>query len=68
MKLLHVAQVDYAEKSLKRKEPSINQTQLWHLRLSHINLKILQILVSCGPLATLNLEQLHYVKIVFKVK
>ena len=50
-------QVENVEKSLKRKEPSINQTQLWHLRLCHINLKILQRLVSCGPLTTLNLEQ-----------
>ena len=46
------------KKSLKRKDPSINQTQLWHLRLGHINLKIIQRLVSCGPLAFLNLEQL----------
>ena len=53
-----VIQVDNVEKSLKRKEPSINQTQLWHLRLGHINLKRIQRLVSCGPLATLTLEQL----------
>ena len=46
------------KKSLKRKEPRINQTQLWHLRLGHINLKIYQRLVSCGSLTTLNLEQL----------
>ena len=51
-------EVDNMEKSLKRKEPSINQTQLWHLRLGHINLKRIQRLVSCGPLATLTLEQL----------
>ena len=44
--------------SLKRKEPSINQTQVCHLRLGHINLKRIQRLVSCGPLAFLNLEQL----------
>ena len=53
-----VIQVDNVENSLKRKEPSINQTQLWHLRLGHINLKRIQSLVSCGPLATLTLEQL----------
>ena len=53
-----VIQVDNIEKSLKRKEPSINQTQLWHLRLGHINLKRIQRLVSCGPLATLTWEQL----------
>ena len=53
-----VIQVDNVEKSLKRKEPSINQTQLWHLRLGHINLKRIQRLVSVGPLATLTLEQL----------
>ena len=53
-----VIQVDNVEKSLKRKEPSINQTQLWHLRLGHINLKSIQRLVSCGPLATLTREQL----------
>ena len=52
-----VIQVDNVEKSLKRKEPSINQTQLWHLSLGHINLKRIQRLVSCGPLATLTLEQ-----------
>ena len=46
------------EKSLKRKKPSINQTQLWHLRVGHINLKIIQRLVSCGPLAFSNLKQL----------
>ena len=53
-----VIQVDNVEKSLKRKEPSINQTQIWNLRPGHINFKILQRLVSCGPLATLTLEQL----------
>ena len=53
-----VIQVDNVEKSLKRKEPSINQTRLWHLRLCHINLKRIQRLVSCGQLATLTLEQL----------
>ena len=53
-----VIQVNNVEKSLKRKEPSINQTQLWHLRLGHINLKRIQRLMSCGPLATLTLKQL----------
>ena len=53
-----VIQVDNVKKSLKRKEPSINQTQLWHLRLGHINLKRIQRLVSCETLATLTLEQL----------
>ena len=53
-----VIQVDNVEKSLKIKEPNINQTQLWHLRLGHINLKRIQRLVSCGSLATLTLEQL----------
>ena len=53
-----VIQVDNVEKSLKRKELSINQTQLWHVRLGHINLKRIQRLVSCGPLSTLTLEQL----------
>ena len=37
-----VIQVDNVEKSLKRKQLSINQTQLWHLRLGHINLKRIQ--------------------------
>ena len=46
-----VIQVDNVEKSLKRKESSINQTQLWHLRFDHINLKRIQRLVSYGPLA-----------------
>ena len=46
------------KKSLKRKEPSINQTRLWNLRLGHINLKRIQRIVSCGPLAFLNLKQL----------
>ena len=53
-----VIQVDNVGKSLKRKLPSINRTQLWHLRLGHINLKRIQILKSCGPLATLTLKQL----------
>ena len=53
-----VIQVDNVEKSLKRKETSTNQTQLWHKRLSHINLKKIQRLVCCEPLATLTLEQL----------
>ena len=53
-----VIQVDNVEKSLKRKEPSINQTQLWYLRLGHKNLKRIQRLVSCWPLATLTLEQI----------
>ena len=50
-----VIQVDNVEKSLKRKESSINRTWLWHLRLCHMNLKKIQRLVSCGPLATLTL-------------
>ena len=51
-------QVDNVEKSLKRKESSINQTQLCHLRLGHIILKRIQRQESCGPLAFLNLKQL----------
>ena len=53
-----VIQVNNVKKkrSLKRKEPSIYRTQLWQLRLGHINLKIIQRLVRCGSLATLNLE------------
>ena len=43
---------------MKIKNPSINQTQVCHLRLGHINLKRIQRLVSYGPLAFLNLEQL----------
>ncbi|GFP84296.1 retrovirus-related pol polyprotein from transposon tnt 1-94 [Phtheirospermum japonicum] len=43
--------------SNKRKEPSeLNQTYLWHLRLSHINLKRIQRLVNDGPLSSLVLE------------
>ena len=53
-----VIQVDNVEKTLKREESSINQTQLWYLRLGHINLKRIQRLVSCGPLATLTPAQL----------
>ena len=46
------------KKSFKRNEHSINQTQLWHLRLGSINLKRIQRLVSCGPLASLTMEKL----------
>ena len=53
-----VIQVDNVVKSLKRKEPSINGTQLWHLSLGHINLKRIQRLVTCGPLGILTMEQL----------
>ena len=56
-------QVDNVKKSLKGKEHSINQIQLWHLRLGHINLKRIQRLVSCVPLATLTLEHLPLSKL-----
>ena len=42
---------------IKRKEPSkLNQTYLWHLRLGHINLKIIQRLAANGPLSSLEVE------------
>ena len=39
-----------------KKKISINQTQLWHLRLSHINLNRIQRLVKSGILYFLILE------------
>ena len=46
--------------SQKRKEPSTNQTQLWHLRLGHINLNRIQRLVKFGILPSLILEDLPF--------
>ena len=43
---------------MKRKEPSTNQTQLWHLCLGHINLNKIQRLVKFGILPSLILEDL----------
>ena len=44
-------QINSHESNHKRKEPSsVNQTQLWHLRLGHINLDRIRRLVTCGYL------------------
>ena len=40
------------------KEPRTNQTQLWHLRLGHINLNRIQRLVKSGILISLILKDL----------
>ena len=50
--LIYKKQNHWKEKSLVSTKPS------YDLRLGHITLKIIQTLVSCGPLATLTLEQL----------
>ena len=48
-------QVNSHESNHKRKEPSpVNQTQLWHLRLGHINLDRIHRLVTSGHLSPLD--------------
>ena len=45
-------QINSNESNLKRKERSfVNQAQLWHLRLGHINLDRIRRLVTCGHLS-----------------
>ena len=52
-------QVKSIESNHKRKEPSsVNQTQLWHLRLGHINLDKIHRLVVCGHLSPLDVNAL----------
>ena len=47
-------QINSHESNHKRKEISlVNQTQLWHLRLGHINLKRIRRLVTGGLLSPL---------------
>ena len=43
---------------LKRKASSNNPTYLWHLRLGHINLKMIDRLVKEGPLSFLTIQPL----------
>ena len=43
---------------LKKKATSFNSTYLWHLRLGHININMIQRLVRNGPLSSLVLEPL----------
>ena len=48
-------QVNSIESNHKRKEPSsVNRTQLWHLRLGHINLERIRRLVMSGLLSPLD--------------
>ena len=54
--------------SQKRKEPSINQTQLWHLCLVHINLNRIQILVKSRILSSLIPEYLPIYESCIKCK
>ena len=52
-------QVNSYESNHKRKEQSsVNQTQLWHLRLGHINLDRICRLVTSGHLSSLNVNAL----------
>ena len=52
-------QVNSHESNHKRKEPSsVNQAQLWHLRLGHINLDRIHKLVTSGHLSPLDVNTL----------
>ena len=52
-------QVNSIESNHKRKEPSsVNQTQLWHLRLGHINLDRIRRPVTGGHLSPLEVNAL----------
>ena len=52
-------QVNSIESNHKRKElSSVNQTQLWHLRLGHINLDRIHRLVTSGHLSPLDVNAL----------
>ena len=52
-------QVNSHESNHKRKElSSINQTQLWHLRLGHINFDRIHRLVTSGYLSPLDVNAL----------
>ena len=48
-------QINSHESNHKRKEPSsVNQAQLWHLRLGHINLDMIRKLVTSGHISPLD--------------
>ena len=52
-------QINSHETNHKRKEiSSVNQTQLWHLRLGHINLERICRLVTSGHLSPLDVTAL----------
>ena len=56
-------QINSNESNLKRKVPSLmNQTQLWHLRLGHINLDRIYRLVTSGHLSSLDVTALPIYK------
>ena len=52
-------QINSNESNLKRKKcSSVNQAQLWHLRLGHISLDRIRRLVTCGHLSPLDVNAL----------
>ena len=52
-------QINSYESNHKRKEIFLgNQTQLWHLRLGHINLERIRRMVTCGLISPLNVTDL----------
>ena len=54
LELIAPVQVNLYESNHKRKEiSSVNQTQLWHLRLGHINLERIRRLVTSGLISQL---------------
>ena len=62
-------QVNSIESNHKRKESSsVNQTQLWHLRLGHINLDRIHRLVTSGHLSPLDVKHFQFVSLVWKVR
>ena len=66
--ICHV-QINSIESNHKRKEPSsVNQTQLWHLRLGHINLDRIRRLVTSGHLSPLDVNALSICELVWKVR
>ena len=62
-------QINSYESNLKRKESfSLNQTQLWHLRLGHINLYRIRRLVTSGHLSLQDVNALSVPSLVWKVR
>ena len=52
-------QINSNESNHKRKErSSVDQTQLWHLRLDHINLDMIRRLITSGHLSPLDVNAL----------
>ena len=59
LELITPMQINSYESNHKRKKPSsVNQAQLWHLRLGHINIDRIHRLITSGHLSPLDVTSL----------